>query len=108
MGTVSQRLYVNFRDYCNVRLSQFLKKTPTFPTQLKFDKIFKSVCLSLINDERKNKKSLLFQASFWPRICGLSKTCSSCENFYATLRTNSDKSGDTNIYKQFESIVAVN
>ncbi len=107
MGTVSQRLYVDFHDYSNVRLSQLLKINLTFPTQLKFDKIFNSACVSFMNAKRKNKKSLLLQASFWPRICGLSEPCSSCENFYVALRTNSDKSGDVEIYKQLESIGAV-
>ena len=107
MGTVSQRLYIDSSDYSNVRLSHFLKITPTFPTQLKFYKIFNSTCVSFINGERKNKKSHLLQASFWPIICGLNKVCSFCENFCVTLRTNSSKFSSSEIYKQFESIGAV-
>jgi len=101
MGTVSQRLHVDFHNYCNVRLSQFLKIIPKFSTQLKFDRVFNSAGLSSGYGERKDKKSRLLKASFLPRIYGSSKTYSSYENFYATLRTNSDKSGDTKIYKQF-------
>ncbi len=99
----SAELYVQLLDYSKARLNDSLKKYATFPSQLSFDKIFNSNCMSAMYDEQRNKKTFLPKASLWPKICGLMETCDACKNFYLAQRSNLDKFRDIALGQQFEN-----
>jgi hypothetical protein len=99
----SQKLYEELLGSSRERLSQSLQNYPTFSTQLKFDSVFNSACISIMYNAQRHQKPLLPKTLFWSKICGLRETCYSCANFYVSQRTNSDKSCDIELGKQFEN-----
>lgn len=101
--SISQNLYLELLAYSKSRLTEFLKASTLYPTQLDFDRKFNSNCVSLMYEGQRGKESFSPRQDFWSKIEDLKDASASCWKFYLNPRNSSVKSLDIRLGKNFES-----